>query len=85
MPRKLSEELRENDHIAVALRGGAGWVAGTIVWIRDEQMLVKHAESALGSDTPYVLIDLGEITGVAIPREIEPPVKPSASTGFLRG
>ncbi len=84
MPRKLSEELKENDRVAVALRGGAGWVGGTVVWIHDEQLLLKHEDSTLGSETPYVLIDLGEITGIAVPRALEPPVKPAAGTGFLR-
>jgi hypothetical protein len=84
MARKLSEELKDGDNVSVALRGGAGWVRGTIVWIRDEQMLIKHADPSLGDDVPYVLIDLSEITGIALPREIEPLSKQAKSPGFLR-
>jgi hypothetical protein len=84
MARKLSEELKDGDNVSVALRGGAGWVRGTIVWIRDEQMLIKHADPALGDDVPFVLIDLSEITGIALPRDIEPVGKPPKSPGFLR-
>lgn len=84
MPRKLSEELKEGDHVSVALRGGAGWVRGAIVWIRDEQMLLKHADPSLGDDVPYVLIDLSEISGLAVPREIEPLSKQAKTPGFLR-
>jgi len=84
MARKLSDELKEGDAVAVALRGGAGWVSGSVVWVRDEQLLMKHADAALSSETPYVLIDLGEITGIALPREVEPTPKPASSPGFLR-
>lgn len=84
MARKLSEELKEGDAIAVALRGGAGWVHGTVTWIRDEQMLIKHTDGSLGPNTPYVLVDLSEITGLAVPREIEPPEKHAKTPGFLR-
>ena len=84
MARKLSDELKEGDAVAVALRGGAGWVSGTVVWVRDEQLLIKHSDSGLSNETPYILIDLGEITGIALPREVEPTPKPVGSPGFLR-
>ena len=84
MARKLSEEINEGDPVAVALRGGAGWVSGVVVWIRDEQMLIQHKDMALAADTPYVLIDLSEITGLAIPRQIEAPPKPASTPGFMR-
>ena len=84
MARKLSEEINEGDPVAVALRGGAGWVSGVVVWIHDDQMLIQHKDMALGAETPYVLIDLSEITGLALPRQIESPPKPSSTPGFMR-
>jgi hypothetical protein len=84
MARKLSEELKDGDAVSVALRGGAGWLKGTIVWIREQQMLLKHGDPALGNDTPYVLVDLSEITGIALPREIEPLDEHAKTPGFLR-
>ena len=84
MARKLSEELKDGDAVSVALRGGAGWVRGTIVWIREQQMLIKHADPSLGDETPYVLVDLSEITGIALPREIEPLDEHAKTPGFLR-
>jgi hypothetical protein len=84
MSRKLSDELKEGDAVSVALRGGAGWVRGTVVWIREQQMLLKHSDPALGAEVPFVLVDLGEITGLAVPREIDPLNEPSKSPGFLR-
>ncbi|MCA1834372.1 MAG: hypothetical protein ABR548_08675 [Actinomycetota bacterium] len=84
MARKLSEEIHEGDPVSIALRGGAGWLTGVVVWVHDEQMLIQHKDMALQADTPYVLIDLREITGIALPRQIEPPAKPSTSPGFMR-
>jgi hypothetical protein len=84
MARKLSEELKDGDKVSIALRGGAGWVRGTVVWIREEQMLIKHADPALGDEVPYVLIDLSQITGLALPREIEPVTNTAKLPGFLR-
>jgi hypothetical protein len=85
MARKLSEELQEGDPVAVALRGGAGWVTGRVVWIREEQMLIKHNDIGLQTETPFVLVDLSEITGIALPREVPADPKHTATPGFLRG
>ena len=84
MARKLSEELKEGDAVSVALRGGAGWVRGTVAWIREQQMLIKHADRSLGAETPYVLVDLTEISGIALPREIGPLDEHAKTPGFLR-
>ena len=84
MSRKLMEELKEGDAVSVALRGGAGWVRGSVVWIRDEQMLIRHADPALGPDVPFVLVDLSEITGIALPREVEKIDAHNKTPGFLR-
>lgn len=84
MPRKLSDELKEGDVVSVALRGGVGWVRGTIVWVREQQLLMKHDNPSLGDQTPYVLVDLSEISGIALPREVEPLQEPAKSPGFLR-
>jgi hypothetical protein len=84
MGRKLSDDLHEGDPVAVALRGGAGWVTGTVVWIHESQMLVRHDDSSLDAKTPFVLIDLSEITGLGLPREIEPETRSTFATGFGR-
>lgn len=84
MARKLSDELNEGDAVSIALRGGAGWVSGSVVWVRDEQMLIKHDDASLSSTTPFVLVDLSEITGIALPREVEPTPKVAKSPGFQR-
>lgn len=44
MERKLLDQLQDGDAISVALRGGAGWIHGEIVWRRDDAMLLKFTE-----------------------------------------
>lgn len=84
MARKLSDDLQPGDPVRVALRGGAGWLSGTVVWIHESSVLLKHNDPALDEKTPYVLIDISEVTGLALPREIEPPSKSASQPGFLR-
>lgn len=85
MDRKLLDQLQDSDAVSVALRGGAGWVHGQIVWRREDVMLVKVTEGSLPDETPYALIFLGEITALAVPREFEPPVPEARKTGFATG
>lgn len=85
MARKLSDELKEGDPVSIALRGGAGWLSGTVVWVHEDQMLIKHNDAALRVETPYVLVDLSEITGIALPREVDATAKSAGTPGFLRG
>lgn len=85
MDRKLLDQLQDNDPVSVALRGGAGWIHGTIVWRREDVMLLKVTEGTLPDATPYTLIFLGEITALAVPREFEPPMPEPRKTGFAAG
>lgn len=85
MDRKLLDQLQDSDAVSVALRGGAGWVHGQIVWRREDVMLVKVTEGSLPDATPYALIFLGEITALAVPRAFEPPVPEPRKTGFATG
>ena len=85
MDRKLLDQMQDGDEVSVALRGGAGWIHGRIVWLREDVMLVKVAEGSLPDATPYALIFLGEITALAVPREFEPPAPEPRKTGFAAG
>ena len=85
MDRKLLDQLQDSDAVSVALRGGAGWIHGQIVWRREDVMLLRVAEGSLPDSTPYVLIFLGEITALAVPREFEPPVPEPRKAGFATG
>ena len=49
MERKLLDQLQDGDPIAVALRGGAGWIRGTVIWRREDVMLLR----ATGGTMPY--------------------------------
>lgn len=85
MDRQLLDQLRDGDAISVALRGGAGWIHGEIVWRREDVMLLKVTEGSLPDATPFVIIFLGEITALAVPREFEPPAPEPRKTGFAAG
>ena len=85
MDRKLLDQLEDSDAVSVALRGGAGWIHGQIVWRREDVMLLKVTEGSLPEATPYALIFLGEVTALAVPREFEPPAPEARKTGFATG
>jgi hypothetical protein len=85
MDRKLLDQLQDGDAVSVALRGGAGWIHGEIVWRREDVMLLKVTEGSLPEATPYALIFLGEVTALAVPREFEPPAPEPRKTGFAAG
>jgi hypothetical protein len=85
MDRKLLDQLKDGDEISVALRGGAGWLNGAIVWRREDVVLLKVSEGAGGASPPYALVFLGEISALGVPRELEPPTPEARATGFMRG
>ena len=82
MERKLLDQLQDGDAVSVALRGGAGWIHGTIAWRRDDVMLLKVAEGSLPPATPFALIFFGDVSALGIPREFEPPTPETRQTGF---
>ena len=84
MEKKLLDQLADGDPIAVALRGGAGWLHGTIVWRREDAVLLKVSEGSLPAATPYALVLLGDVSALAVPRELEPATPEPRSTGFMR-
>ncbi|HVL90092.1 MAG TPA: hypothetical protein VM841_07655 [Actinomycetota bacterium] len=83
MEKSILENLEEGDPVSVALRGGAGWVHGSMVWRRDGMMLIESADDAVRKETPFVLILLDEVSAVAIPSKVDPPGS-SRSPGFNR-
>jgi hypothetical protein len=85
MDKKLMDQMQDGDAISVALRGGAGWIHGQVVWRRDDVMLLKVAEGSLPDATPYAIVFLGEITALAVPREFEPPGPEPRKAGFEAG
>jgi len=82
MERKLLDQLQDGDPISVALRGGAGWIHGTVVWHREDVMLLKTTPGSLPAETPFALVFIGDVTAVAIPREFEPPAPETRRPGF---
>lgn len=84
MEKKLLDELKDGDPVSVALRGGAGWLHGTIVWRREGVMLVEAATGAVRDETPYVIVLIGDVSAIAIPRVIDPPTPEGRAPGFLR-
>jgi len=82
MERKLIDQISDGDAVAVALRGGSGWVHGEVVWRRDEVMLLKVSEGSLTPSTPYVLVFLTDVTALAVPRELDPPTPEPRRAGF---
>lgn len=84
MERKLLDQLKDGDEISVALRGGAGWLSGAIVWRREDVVMLKVSEGAGVTSPPYALVFLGEISALGVPREFEPPTPETRATGFMR-
>lgn len=85
MDKKLLDQLKDGDEISVALRGGAGWLHGAIVWRREDVVLLKVAEGTGAGAPPYALVFLGEISALGVPRELEPSTPEGArQTGFMR-
>ena len=82
MDRKLLDQLQDGDALSVALRGGAGWIHGTIAWRREDVMLLKVTEGSLPPDTPYAVIFLGDVSALGVPRAVEPPTPEPRQTGF---
>ena len=82
MDRKLFDQLQDDDPISVALRGGAGWIHGTIAWRREDVLLLKATEGSLPPETPYVLVFLNDVSALAVPRAVEPPTPEARHTGF---
>ena len=82
MDKKLLDQLQDGEPISVALRGGAGWINGSIAWRREDVMLMKVTEGALPTATPFVLVFLGDVTALAVPRELEPPTPEPRQAGF---
>ena len=85
MDRKLLDQLNDGDAVSVALRGGAGWIHGQVVWRREDVMLLKVTEGTLPSATPYVLVFLSDVSALAVPREVEPPSPEPRRAGFAAG
>ena len=84
MDKKLLDQLKDGDEISVALRGGAGWVSGAIVWRREDVVLLKVSEGAGTAPPPYVLVLLGDVSAIGVPRELEPTTPEVRATGFMR-
>lgn len=85
MERKLLDQLADGDEISVALRGGAGWLHGAIVWRREDVILLRVSEGTLRAETPYALVLLSDVSAFAVSHELEPPTPEVRSTGFMRG
>ena len=82
MDRKLFDQIADGDAVSVALRGGAGWIHGQIVWHREDAVLIKVADGTLPAATPYALVFLGDVSAIAVPREIDPTTPEPRKTGF---
>ncbi|HEX9695542.1 MAG TPA: hypothetical protein VGB64_04420 [Actinomycetota bacterium] len=83
MEKSILENLKEGDAVSVALRGGAGWVHGSLAWRRDGMMLLQAADDSVRKETPYVLILLDDVSAIAVPDKVDPP-SDSRSPGFNR-
>ncbi|MGH2829788.1 MAG: hypothetical protein ACRDJM_04835 [Actinomycetota bacterium] len=84
MDKSLLDKLQDGDAVAIALRGGAGWVQGTVVWKREGVMLIEASDKQLRSDTPYVLVLLEQVTAIATPHKIDAPGTEPRTPGFNR-
>jgi hypothetical protein len=82
--KDLLDELKEGDPVSVALRGGAGWVHGKLVWRKEGVMLLEADDPHVRKETPFALVTLSDASAVAIPRRVDEPGKGSRSPGFLR-
>jgi hypothetical protein len=85
MEKDLLEELKEGDPVSVALRGGAGWVHGSLVWRKEGIMLLEtKADDNVRQETPYALVMLSDVSAVAVPRKLGEPGLGARSPGFNR-
>ena len=85
MDKNLLDQLNDGDEVAIALRGGAGWLQGSIVWRREDAVLLKVAAGgAGGASSPYALVFLGGISALGVPRELGGSSSESRATGFMR-
>ena len=84
MDKKLLDQLKDGDEISVALRGGAGWVSGAIVWRREDVVLLKVSQGAGTISSPYALVLLGDVSAIGVPRQLEPTTPEARSAGFMR-
>ena len=84
MDKKLLDQLKDGDVISVALRGGAGWLAGAIVWRREDVVFLKVAEGGGAATPPYALVLLGDISAIGVPRQLDPAAPEARSAGFMR-
>lgn len=83
MEKKLLDQLADGDSISVALRGGAGWIHGTIVWRREDVVLLR-ATDGLPKESPYALVFLSDVSALGVPRALEPPTPEQRQPGFMR-
>jgi hypothetical protein len=84
MDKRLLDQLSDGDPISVALRGGAGWIHGSIAWRREDVLMIKVADGVLPAQTPYALVFLGDVSALGVPHELEPPTPEPRSPGFMR-
>jgi hypothetical protein len=84
MDKKILDQLSDGDPISVALRGGAGWIHGSIVWRREDVALLKVAEGTLRPETPYALVFLSDVSALAVAAELSPTEPEARQTGFFR-
>ncbi|GAC1410374.1 MAG: hypothetical protein NVSMB57_04070 [Actinomycetota bacterium] len=84
MEKSMLEKINEGDPISVALRGGAGWVHGTLVWRKENVVLMEATDPAVRKETPYVLVMLGDVSAIAVPSKVDPPGTEARSPGFMR-
>ncbi len=84
MDKKLLDQLSDGDAVSVALRGGAGWIDGSIVWRREDVMLLKLAEGSARPNTSYALVFLGDVSALAVSHELAPVSPEPRVTGFAR-
>lgn len=84
MEKSLLESFKPGDPISVALRGGAGWVHGSLVWRKESIMLLESADPAVRPETPYVIVLLGDVSAIAIPARVDEPGTETRTPGFMR-
>ncbi len=83
MDKKLLDQLNDGDEISVALRGGAGWLQGSIAWRREDVVMLKVSAGSDPSAPPFALVFLGGISALGVPRELEPPTPEERQAGFM--
>ena len=83
MEKSMLEILKEGDAVSVALRGGAGWVHGALVWRREGMMLLDVSNDSVLKATPFVVVLLADVSAIALPSKVDPPGEGRAP-GFNR-